>query len=58
MYIGGGLRKIIIELFQLYYFYIEIEGSLNTNEGKQMLTDIQTYCDLLKVAGIYQNNNK
>lgn len=46
------------ELIWNYYFYIEIEGSLNTNEGKQMLTDIQTYCDLLKVAGIYQNNNK
>ena len=24
MYTGGGLRKIIIELFELYYFYIEI----------------------------------
>ena len=25
MYIGGGLRKIVrIELFELYYFYIEI----------------------------------
>ena len=46
------------ELIWNYYFYIEIEGSLNTEQGEKMLSSIQTYCDLLKVAGTFKNNNK
>ena len=36
-----------------YYFYIEIDGTTNTDEGKKMLADLNKVCDKLKVAGTY-----
>ena len=39
-----------------YYFYIELEDNVNTNNGKQMLKALQKYCDKLKVVGNYQYN--
>jgi len=36
-----------------YYFYIEIDGSTDTIEGKQMLSDLSQVCDELKVAGTF-----
>ena len=36
-----------------YYFYIEIDGSTDTAEGKQMLAELNTVCDKLKVAGTF-----
>lgn len=36
-----------------YYFYVELEGNANSNEGKKMLKELQTYCDKLKVVGQY-----
>ena len=37
-----------------YYFYVELEGNTNTDEGKKMLEDLKTYCDKLKVVGQYK----
>ena len=34
-----------------YYFYIEIDGNVNTENGKKMLDDLNKICDRLKVAG-------
>ena len=34
-----------------YYFYIEIDGNVNTENGKQMMEDLNKVCDRLKVAG-------
>ena len=36
-----------------YYFYVEIDGAVNTEEGKQMLEKLSTVCDELKVAGTF-----
>ena len=36
-----------------YYFYIEVDGTTNTEKGKQMLEDLSKVCDKLKVAGFY-----
>ena len=39
-----------------YYFYIEVEGNLNSDEGKNMLAELVQYCDKLKVAGTFKNH--
>ena len=36
-----------------YYFYIEIDGSTDTAEGKQMLEELNKVCDQLKVVGTF-----
>ena len=37
-----------------YYFYTELEGSLDTEEAKAMLSVLGTACELIKVAGTYR----
>ncbi len=36
-----------------YYFYVEAEGNINTDEGRDMLKDLSNYCDKLKNIGTY-----
>ena len=36
-----------------YYFYIEIDGTTDTAEGKQMLEEQNKVCDQLKVVGTF-----
>ena len=36
-----------------YYFYVEIDGSTETAEGKKMLEELNRECDRLKVAGSF-----
>ena len=36
-----------------YYFYIEIDGTTNSAEGKQMLEELNKVCDKLKVVGTF-----
>lgn len=36
-----------------YYFYIEIDGSTNTDEGRRMLEELGKVCDQLKVVGSF-----
>ena len=36
-----------------YYFYIEIDGNTDTQEGKQMIAELNNVCDKLKVAGSF-----
>ena len=36
-----------------YYFYVEIEGSTDTEKGKKMLEKLNGVCDKLKVAGAF-----
>lgn len=36
-----------------YYFYIEIDGSVNTDEGQKMIDELSAVCDQLKVAGTF-----
>ncbi|MBQ9792955.1 MAG: chorismate mutase [Clostridia bacterium] len=46
------------ELMWQYYFYIELEGNINTGNGEKMLEEMLEYCDKLKVVGTYLANNK
>ena len=36
-----------------YYFYIEIDGSVGTENGAKMLEELGAMCDQLKVAGTF-----
>ena len=41
------------ELLWQYYFYIEAEGNINTEEGAVMMKELSQYCDRLKSVGTY-----
>lgn len=41
-----------------YYFYIEIEGDLASEEGQQMLTELKGVCINVKVLGAYDQRRK
>ena len=36
-----------------YYFYIEIDGSVDTENGRQMIAELSGVCDKFKVAGTF-----
>lgn len=36
-----------------YYFYIEIEGNIYSEQGETMLQELSAYCNSLKVAGTF-----
>ena len=36
-----------------YYFYIEIDGTTDTEQGKKMIEDLNEVCDKLKIAGTF-----
>ena len=36
-----------------YYFYIEIDGTINTDIGAKMIDELKRVCDRLKVAGTF-----
>lgn len=40
-----------------YYFFVELEGSVNTISGKEMLQELSSICDELKVVGTYKIEN-
>lgn len=39
-----------------YYFYVEFEGNINSEDGKNMLKDLTVSCDKIKVVGTYLPN--
>lgn len=41
-----------------YYFYVEIEGDLQTPEGKAMLSELENKCERLKMLGTFKNNSR
>ncbi len=36
-----------------YYFYVEAEGDISSEEGRRMIGDLSEHCPMLKVAGRY-----
>jgi prephenate dehydratase len=36
-----------------YYFYIEIDGTVESENGKMMLEELGKVCDRVKVAGTF-----
>ena len=50
----GVLRsRPMKELMWQYYFYVETEGDLGSENGKKMMEDLKKHCDRLKVVGSY-----
>ena len=41
-------------LMWTYYFFVELEGNLNTQDAKDMLLALKAFCDKLKVVGSYK----
>ncbi len=41
-----------------YYFYIEAEGNINTENGQDMLRELSAICAKLKLVGTYYSNLK
>lgn len=50
----GALRsRPMKELLWQYYFYVEAEGNIDTSEGREMMDELSTVCDQLKIIGSY-----
>ena len=41
------------ELLWQYYFYVEAEGNLDSENGKKMMEELKNHCDRLKSVGTY-----
>ena len=41
------------ELMWNYYFYVELDGNINTVDGSDMLMQLSSMCDRLKLVGAY-----
>lgn len=59
---GYSMRSIksraMKDLIWTYYFYVEIEGDLQSKRGKYMLDELSECCDKLKMIGTYKENCK
>lgn len=42
------------ELLWEYYFYVEIEGDITSEAGKEMLKNLSRFCDKFKLAGTFK----
>ena len=38
-----------------YYFYMECEGNVRTEDGKNMLSELSSYCEKLRLIGSYSS---
>ena len=45
------------ELLWQYYFYVELEGDIAAENGRQMLCELASCCDKLKIAGSFKKEN-
>ena len=41
------------ELLWQYYFYVEAEGNIHSENGQLMVSELSKYCDRLKIVGTY-----
>ncbi len=46
------------DLIWTYYFYVELEGDLQSKRGKYMLDELSECCDKLKMIGTFKENSK
>ena len=44
------------ELLWNYYFFVEVDGDINSIDGKEMIKQLKTVCDRLKVVGRYYSH--
>lgn len=50
--------RALKDLIWTYYFYVEINGDLQTRRGRYMLDELSDCCDRLKMVGTYKDNSK
>ena len=43
------------ELQWNYYFFVEADGDINSSDGQEMIRQLKTVCDRLKIVGTYYN---
>ena len=43
------------ELLWSYYFFVEADGCINTQNGRDMLKELSATCDKLKLVGMYRS---
>lgn len=57
---GYNMRTLrsrpVKELLWEYYFYLEAEGDIYGEKGRQLLRDMAPYCDRLKVVGTFSRH--
>ena len=41
-----------------YYFYIEIDGTTDTEDGQKMIDELNKVCDKLKIAGTFEPHSE
>ena len=41
-----------------YYFYIEVDGTINVEEGQKMIAELNGVCDRLKIAGTFKPHSE
>ncbi len=46
------------DLIWTYYFYVELQGDLQSKRGKYMLDELSECCDRLKMVGTFKENSK
>ncbi len=58
---GFNMRSIksrpMHRLLWEYYFYVECEGAVHSENGKRMLEQLSMFCDKLKIAAVYSGKN-
>ena len=54
---GFNMRNVksrpMKELAWNYYFFVEIEGNANSQDGRDVVNELKTICDRLKLVGTY-----
>ncbi len=48
--------RALKDLLWQYYFTVEMEGNVYSEEGQAMLEELSALCDKLKVVGVYPND--
>jgi chorismate mutase/prephenate dehydratase len=46
--------RLMKNLIWNYYFYVELDGNINSEDAKDMLKALKVFCDKLKVVGTYE----
>ena len=58
---GFNMRSLrsrpMTELLWQYYFYVETEGNIYTENGQNMMRELDKYCDRLKSVGTFTNSS-
>ena len=46
------------ELQWNYYFFVELDGDINSSDGQDMINELKSVCDRLKIVGTYYSETE